>query len=162
MYYYAKKDGTEFGLSYEQLRDRIGDPKLSPETKEIGEWISYVGKNAPETKWYETVCEVYPVNGEMTWKVERLPDDDYARAEEQWRKDLPDGIRRDRDRFLQLTVDKLNALRWAQLSEIQKKEAQEYRQALLDVPQQSGFPENVQWPEMPKFFQPINKRSLRE
>jgi polyphosphate kinase len=34
----------------------------------------------------------------------------------------------------------------------QQQELQVYRQALLDVPQQSGFPEDVVWPEQPAWL----------
>ena len=43
-----------------------------------------------------------------------------------------------------------NALRWAALSEEQQSQWAEYRQALLDVPNQSGFPHNVTWPLKPE------------
>jgi hypothetical protein len=43
-----------------------------------------------------------------------------------------------------------NALRWAGLSDEQRQAWAGYRQALLDVPQQSGFPHNVTWPSKPE------------
>jgi hypothetical protein len=43
-----------------------------------------------------------------------------------------------------------NALRWAGLSDEQRQAWADYRQALLDVPQQSGFPHNVTWPSKPE------------
>ena len=39
-----------------------------------------------------------------------------------------------------------NPLRWASLSSDKQNEWTVYRQALLDVPQQSGFPNNISWP----------------
>jgi hypothetical protein len=42
-----------------------------------------------------------------------------------------------------------NALRWAALSAEQQNAWAAYRQALLDVPQQSGFPNNIAWPARP-------------
>lgn len=38
----------------------------------------------------------------------------------------------------------------APLTEEQKQEWAEYRQALRDVPEQTGFPENVVWPSTPE------------
>jgi len=35
------------------------------------------------------------------------------------------------------------------LSNTKKQEFLLYRQALRDVPQQTGFPENINWPELP-------------
>lgn len=59
-------------------------------------------------------------------------------------------VRAERDNLL-LTVDAIagNALRWASLSAEQQAEWAAYRQALLDIPQQAGFPHNVTWPEVP-------------
>lgn len=55
-----------------------------------------------------------------------------------------------RDSFLQNTVDRLNPLRWELLSEEQKQSWRDYRQALLDVPQQPGFPKEIDWPVAPE------------
>ena len=59
-------------------------------------------------------------------------------------------VRADRDQRL-LVVDTIavNALRWASLSAEQQAEWAAYRQALLDVPQQAGFPDNITWPQEP-------------
>lgn len=60
-------------------------------------------------------------------------------------------IRMERDRRLLRQVDAVagNALRWAALTPEAQAEWAAYRQALLDVPQQDGFPHNVIWPTMP-------------
>lgn len=42
-----------------------------------------------------------------------------------------------------------NQFFWATLSAEQQAERTNYRQALLDVPQQSGFPDAIQWPDYP-------------
>ena len=39
-----------------------------------------------------------------------------------------------------------------QISEENLAEVKIYRQALRDIPEQSGFPKNVQWPVEPKFL----------
>lgn len=41
-----------------------------------------------------------------------------------------------------------NPLRWAEVPD--KEAVAVYRQALLDVPQQAGFPENINWPVKPE------------
>ena len=63
---------------------------------------------------------------------------------------LAQSVRSERDQRL-LAVDAIagNALRWAALSEASQSEWATYRQALLDVPQQSGFPDNITWPQEP-------------
>lgn len=59
-------------------------------------------------------------------------------------------VRTERDQRL-LTVDAIagNALRWAALDADTQAAWAAYRQALLDVPQQAGFPNDVTWPEEP-------------
>lgn len=42
-----------------------------------------------------------------------------------------------------------NPLRWASYNEDYKNALTTYRQALLDVPEQSGFPTEVVWPNKP-------------
>ncbi len=42
-----------------------------------------------------------------------------------------------------------NPLRWASFSETQQQAWADYRQALLDVPQQAGFPNTIDWPTKP-------------
>ena len=61
-------------------------------------------------------------------------------------------IRSERNRKLASEVDPIagNALRWAALTADQQQAWADYRQALLDVPSQSGFPYDVSWPDKPK------------
>ena len=63
---------------------------------------------------------------------------------------LAEGIRNTRDEALKY-VDAItnNALRWAALTAEQQQAWADYRQALLDIPQQSGFPHDVVWPTKP-------------
>ena len=55
-----------------------------------------------------------------------------------------------RDKYLQIHVDIMNAVRWESLTQQQKEDCISYRQALLDVPQQPEFPYNVTWPMPPQ------------
>lgn len=56
-------------------------------------------------------------------------------------------VRQQRNRLLrQVDVVVSNPLRWEELSQTDQSAYAEYRQALLDVPQQDGFPFNVEWP----------------
>lgn len=57
-----------------------------------------------------------------------------------------------RDFLLSEYIDKINAVRWAALSASQKTAATAFRSALLDVPQQEGFPRSITWPEIPAFL----------
>jgi hypothetical protein len=54
-----------------------------------------------------------------------------------------------RNNLLKQTVDSINPLRWESMSQEQKEAWLEYRQALLDIPQQEEFPRNIIWPVKP-------------
>lgn len=56
-------------------------------------------------------------------------------------------VRADRDaRLAEVDAIAGNALRWAALDTATQAEWSTYRQALLDVPQQAGFPNDITWP----------------
>ncbi len=59
-------------------------------------------------------------------------------------------VRSQRDQLL-LEVDAFvgNPLRWAALTSEQQTAWATYRTALLDVPQQAGFPDTITWPTKP-------------
>lgn len=58
--------------------------------------------------------------------------------------------RRKRDGLLyDLDVIVANPLRWGDLTETEQQALAVYRKALLDVPQQSGFPDEIDWPVIP-------------
>jgi hypothetical protein len=60
-------------------------------------------------------------------------------------------IRAQRDSILGTIVDPVvsNPLRWADMSSEKQEEWTVYRQALLNIPESSGFPSNVTWPTPP-------------
>lgn len=63
------------------------------------------------------------------------------------------GIQRGyRDMLLATEVDPIvsNALRWAELTTEQQNAWTQYRTDLLNVPQQSGFPNTITWPTKPE------------
>lgn len=60
-------------------------------------------------------------------------------------------VRADRDgRLAEVDAVAGNALRWAALDADTQTAWATYRQALLDVPQQDGFPNTVTWPTRPE------------
>ena len=61
-------------------------------------------------------------------------------------------VRAKRDRILATVVDPLvsNPLRWADMTPEAQQAWADYRRALLDVPQQAGFPNAVAWPTQPE------------
>lgn len=58
-------------------------------------------------------------------------------------------IRNKRNEILARNVDSMNPIRWESMSAEKKAEWEKYRLALLDIPQQEGFPFNVTWPTKP-------------
>jgi hypothetical protein len=59
--------------------------------------------------------------------------------------------RMERDALLRSVVDPLvtNPLRWADLDDELQQQWTAYRRALLDLPQQEGFPTEIDWPVAP-------------
>ncbi len=71
---------------------------------------------------------------------------------QQWLDDTAaEDVRAERNYKLRSEVDKIasNNLRWADLSEVKRQEWTDYRRALLDLPDQAGFPHSVTWPDKP-------------
>jgi hypothetical protein len=60
-------------------------------------------------------------------------------------------VRNERNRLL-ADIDRVNPIWYASLTADQQHELIEYRQVLLAVPQQSGFPESVSWPVKPTWL----------
>ena len=59
-------------------------------------------------------------------------------------------VRATRDSLLVKHVDRFNAIRFGSLNVAEQKAWIEYRQALLNVPQQEGFPFDISWPTPPE------------
>ena len=55
-----------------------------------------------------------------------------------------------RDELLKTNVDSINPIWWTEMSTDKKAEWILYRQALLDVTSQPGFPANIVWPKVPE------------
>ena len=65
--------------------------------------------------------------------------------------DAAASVRARRDSILVNEVDPIvsNPLRWADLTTEEQNAWSAYRTALLDIPEQAGFPHNVAWPTKP-------------
>lgn len=76
----------------------------------------------------------------VTSSVDHRSDDQKARS-----------IRRGRNERLVREVDPIvtNPLRWAALSSAEQERWTQYRQDLLDITSQPGFPSSVTWPTKP-------------
>ena len=49
-------------------------------------------------------------------------------------------------------VDKINAVWWSAMSDKDKEIVAAYRQALCDIPGQSGYPAKIEWPVVPSIL----------
>lgn len=58
-------------------------------------------------------------------------------------------VRSMRNNMLESKVDKINAVRWAAMTADEQASWTTYRQALLDITTQAGFPSSVTWPTAP-------------
>ena len=65
---------------------------------------------------------------------------------------LEDGARNARDQLLKDNVDTINPIRYAALTAEQQAELAAYRTALLNVPQQTGWPTTIEWPTKPTWL----------
>lgn len=86
-----------------------------------------------------------PSNGAYAYKFEN---------NNQWIIDIEQTeiiVRQMRNTALE-SLDKINPVWYSTLNTQQQTELQQYRQALLDVPQQTGFPESVSWPQKPDWL----------
>ena len=77
-------------------------------------------------------------NSEWHNPADNFTDEDYALA-----------VRTKRDRLLKKYVDRINYMRWSSMSQEEQTAWSAYRQALLDIPQQPGFPRDITWPQPP-------------
>ncbi len=102
--------------------------------------------------------------------VVKIPDSAFELSDEQWdmrfnllvvggkitispiamsAEDRSGRVRRDRNRLLVDTVDRINAVRWASMTTQQQAAWRQFRLDLLNIPQQEGFPESISWPVIP-------------
>ena len=58
-----------------------------------------------------------------------------------------------RDQLLASGPDRVNPMWWASMSTEEQAEASEYRQALLDITNQFGYPLDIEWPPLPSVFE---------
>lgn len=92
------------------------------------------------TQYIETKpAELIDGSWVMGWEVKQL---EFAAAAA--------NVRKKRDRILEETVDRINPIRWEELPEPVKFAWSAYRQNLLDLPHQDGFPHDVVWPSKPE------------
>lgn len=57
-----------------------------------------------------------------------------------------------RNQVLKDGPDRVNLMWWASMSPADQTAVTEYRQALLDITQQPGYPMEITWPDLPDVF----------
>lgn len=117
------------------------------ETPSVPNWIEgqYSGGNFYITNGHPVAKPVYPQDGLCY---------DFDPTTKNWQVNTEANkfrFRAERDQLL-ASVDRVNPVRYASLSEQQQQDLIAYRQALLDVPQQTEFPDNIVWPEQPTWL----------
>jgi hypothetical protein len=65
---------------------------------------------------------------------------------------LEQAVRDSRNKILNETVDRINPIRYESLTTQQQTELKIYRQALLDISKQSGWPGDITWPTKPTWL----------
>ena len=100
----------------------------------------------------------YIDNGQAVAKPPRPQDGNHYQfnyATKQWNMltqvVTPEQVRNYRNALLS-DIDRVNPVWYNSLSDQQQQELQQYRLALLAVPEQEGFPESVAWPAKPAWL----------
>lgn len=120
-------------------------------------------KEYPDAKHWENFWVGTPVDPErnteaeiMEWRVKGVDEPSNIqeivdRHRSEFEVQFSTARARDkRDALLQdLDTIVSNPLRWNEFTEAEQQDIALYRQALLDVPQQEGFPDDIDWPVNP-------------
>jgi hypothetical protein len=121
----------------------------------VGVWVAIEAPNAEVMATYPAGTVEIPSQPSVlhTWNGSSwdAPTTDAIRARQ------AEIARARRDDMLRYQVDPVvtNPLRWAALSEAEQQEVSAYRQALLDVTNQAGFPQNINWATRPSVLPAI-------
>jgi hypothetical protein len=123
----------------------------APSTK--GFYSSEINTNIPDDA-VELTKEnyLYLANNQRADKVISVVDGDVVFTDRVYTaEERSETIRSDRN-ILLFELDQItgNPLRWATFTDAQRQQLAEYRQNLLDVPQQPTFPNSVVWPTKPQ------------
>ena len=118
--------------------------------------VNLLGKSYVEG--YYNTDEYYIVNNVLypkpvnpgTWLTPHV----FDYESKTWKADRESSLKKTRDFRNQLLsqLDRVNPIWYAALTVEQQQELVVYRQQLLDVPEQTGFPESVEWPAKPTWL----------
>jgi hypothetical protein len=156
---YAKlknNEAVEYPLSYEQVCERVVDTanksRFPIDFQFLNEhgYVQVIPQNVPAASPTSIVTMGMPIVSNGVWYenylIREMTDEEKNNNYEA--KSFQ--IRQSRDSVLRLFVDNINPIRWDEFNDSEKLAWKEYRQALLDVPQQEGFPWNIIWPTQPE------------
>lgn len=112
------------------------------------EWANYT-QWPTDTPYFYGVCDE-DADVEVLGVIKILTEQQYNSMRQTETDNKAGQVRMQRDSLLLTEVDTYNPMRWELLTEEQKNALRDYRKALLDVPQQEGFPWSVTWPTKPE------------
>ena len=156
LYTKVKNDtAVEYPLSYEEVCERIIDPVGRSRMPIDLDYLASEGyypvipHHYPEVAPTSIVTMGLPILANGEWHENYLIRElsEQEKAENYEAKSFE--VRNARNAILKATVDNMNPMRWNEFTDIEKQAWSEYRQALLDIPTQEGFPWNVEWPVLP-------------
>lgn len=117
-------------------------------TDDIHSEIPIPNIQVTEEQWQEALSNSYnKINPDGSGEVF-----DFRTTEELLEQKKVEIRRQRNEKLKELDAFVSNPFRFASFTDEQKAELATYRQALLDVPQQAGFPSEVVWPEKPTFI----------
>lgn len=157
MQYVYEKDGKyTYPVSFGQFLSENPGLNVSfandPNSESLKDFGLHVPEQSPQPDHNEDThkleLEVLKTGGKyrQRWKIIPLSQEEKNRKNDQ--KALE--VRIERNQLLSRYIDPINPIMWESLPADQKAKRIAYRQALLDVPQQAGFPWNVTWPNPPE------------
>lgn len=140
---YQNKDTGQFGLTIGEVRREFPNSSIPDDTVEIGQYVGYVETAMPTISWNENVTEVQPVNGRQKWEVTTADADELqsrinTKIEQVRTQRSPLFFRSDWTQLADSPLSAEDKALWC-----------DYRQALRDITQQSGFPWTIVWPTPP-------------
>ena len=146
---YAKQTETGFHITVlSVLFPNTSFPAAGPDA----EWLAESNVYPVEEHLYFDANEYKRVGIEPTLRdgvvytadLVALTDEEKAQREDEKTAQLAASVREQRDRLLA-------ACDWTQLADVTDNKAEwaTYRQALRDITKQTGFPQNIEWPNMP-------------
>ena len=132
----------------ETMKQVILNTTLDVVQQNLGEGDQYAVGEFPDDQYYIKDGTFYPYPEKPDYPVT------FNKTTEAWEWNEQaswDQLRYDRDTKLKNDVDPVvsNPLRWAGLSAEKQQEYEDYRTALLDLPQNTTDPRNPTWPTKP-------------